>query len=61
MFGITPSGKKSKYFCDVCKIWGHSIERCFKVHGSPNGQKPDFKAKTLAGTTQVEHDNEQNE
>lgn len=31
----------AQYFCSYCQIPGHSLERCFKVHGYP----PDFKTK----------------
>ncbi|KAK2634033.1 hypothetical protein Ddye_028825 [Dipteronia dyeriana] len=32
----TPNLSKlpSKYFCTHCKVYGHSLERCFKIHGS---------------------------
>lgn len=33
------SQKKSYYFCENCKISGHSIERCFKIHGYPGKNK----------------------
>lgn len=38
----TVSGNKrtSRYYCDHCKIGGHSLERCFKIHGYPNSSKP---------------------
>ncbi|CAO2840774.1 unnamed protein product [Amaranthus hypochondriacus] len=31
--------RPSRYFCDHCKISGHSIERCFNVHGYPPSTK----------------------
>ncbi|XP_074351993.1 uncharacterized protein LOC141691152 [Apium graveolens] len=31
---------RSSYYCTNCKINGHSIERCFKIHGFPPGFKP---------------------
>ncbi|XP_074328661.1 uncharacterized protein LOC141666511 isoform X2 [Apium graveolens] len=34
-------GAKPYYFCNHCKILGHSMERCFKLHGYP----PGFQAK----------------
>lgn len=34
------NGKKPSYFCDHCKIAGHSINRCFKIRGYPNQNKP---------------------
>lgn len=47
-YGIAPNGKKSKYFCSECKIYGRSIERCFKVHGFSNAPKGNFKGKRMA-------------
>lgn len=41
-------GKKPSYFCDNCKISGHSIERCFKIHGYPNKNKPNTNKKYVA-------------
>lgn len=49
VYGIAPNGKKSKFFCQHCKIWGHSIDRCFKVHGPTTGQNQNFKGKKIAG------------
>ncbi|VFQ95002.1 unnamed protein product [Cuscuta campestris] len=39
VFGTTLSGKKSKFFCQHCKIYGHTIDRCFKIHGYPKNSK----------------------
>lgn len=46
-----PTGgvKRNNYFCDHCKIRGHSIQRCFKIHGYP-----DPKGKRVAATIQSE-------
>lgn len=33
----------SYYYCSHCKIPGHSLERCFKVHGYPADYKPPQK------------------
>ena len=51
-FGLSPSGKRSKFFCDHCKIFGHSKERCFKIHGYPNGSKSQDKGKRVVATVQ---------
>lgn len=32
------------YFCDHCKIPGHSKERCFKLNGYPPGFTPGYKS-----------------
>ncbi|VFQ64243.1 unnamed protein product [Cuscuta campestris] len=39
VYGTTPSERKSKFFCQHCKIYGHSLDRCFKVHGYPKNNK----------------------
>ncbi|CAO2834341.1 unnamed protein product, partial [Amaranthus hypochondriacus] len=28
--------RSNNYFCEHCKIRGHSIQRCFKIHGYPD-------------------------
>ncbi|XP_057532973.1 uncharacterized protein LOC130810866 [Amaranthus tricolor] len=33
------SGKRNNYFCEHRKISGHSLERCFKIHGYPQSSK----------------------
>lgn len=37
--------RKVAYFCDYCKIPGHSKERCFKLNGYPPGFKPNQPRK----------------
>ncbi|XP_074341726.1 uncharacterized protein LOC141679134 [Apium graveolens] len=43
--------RKPAYFCNHCKIPGHSMERCFKLNGYPPGfqdrQNRKFAAMTL--------------
>lgn len=43
------SGHKrpSRYFCEYCKISGHSVDRCFKIHGYPNAPKPGKKIAAI--------------
>lgn len=48
---------RKQYFCDHCKIHGHSIQRCFKIHGYPPGHKFYNKNKKIAAAVQVEPDN----
>lgn len=46
--------KRNNYFCDFFKIKGHSIQRCFKIHGYLDG-----KGKKMAANIQIdnkEHD-----
>ena len=33
------NNRKPSYFCDHCKIAGHNINRCLKIHGYPNKTK----------------------
>lgn len=42
--------RSSPFFCDHCKLTGHSIDRCFKLHGYP----PGFKHKRFANCVQQE-------
>ncbi|KAI9160054.1 hypothetical protein LWI28_004620 [Acer negundo] len=32
--------RKDRPYCTHCKIHGHTIDRCFKIHGYPPGYKP---------------------
>lgn len=71
VYGITPNGRRSKYFCSHCRVYGHSIERCYNVHGHPtgNGQVPvghatgnrdGFKGKRVANNLQSGYYEESN-
>jgi len=38
--------KNSQYFCEYCKRQGHTMEKCYKLHGYPNNSsKQPFKYK----------------
>lgn len=41
----------SNYYCTNCKIPGHSIERCFRIHGFPAGFKGYKDKKVAAAST----------
>lgn len=48
-----------KLFCDHCKIRGHSVDKCWKIHGYPSSFKNSWK-KNDVGTSMVNnisHDN----
>lgn len=46
---ISGTKRHASYFCDHCKIPGHSIERCFKLHGyPPNSRRPSHKKLAAA-------------
>ena len=46
---------KRQYDCDHCKIPGHSVQRCFKVHGYPPGHRLYNKNRKVAAAVQAEH------
>lgn len=46
---------RRQYFCDHCKVLGHSIQRCFKVHGYPPGHILYNKNRKVVATVQAEH------
>ena len=48
---ISGTKRTSHYFCDHCKISGHFMERCFKIHGYPKHTKShNQKVATIAST-----------
>ncbi|XP_068662825.1 uncharacterized protein [Aristolochia californica] len=44
---------KDKYYCTHCKITGHTISRCFKLHGYPFGSTFNTKQNSPAAIYQV--------
>ncbi|KAL8100664.1 hypothetical protein AgCh_032790 [Apium graveolens] len=48
----------ANYYCTNCKISGHSIERCFKIHEFPPGFKQNRNKKiAVAAVSQSNHEN----
>ena len=50
--------KKERPFCTYCNYHGHTIEKCYKIHGNPPGYKQKQKPQTLAVnqvSAQVDH------
>ncbi|XP_065634489.1 uncharacterized protein LOC136069658 [Quercus suber] len=43
------NGKKKRPFCTHCNMQGHTIDKCYKLHGYPPGYKP----KGKSGANQV--------
>ena len=39
--------RKERSFCTHCNFHGHTIEKCYKIHGYPPGYKPRPKAQTM--------------
>ena len=31
---------EARYYCDHCKVHGHSMERCWKIHAYPANYRP---------------------
>lgn len=40
-FDANDSRNKSTYYCDHCKMSGHIIQRCYKIHGYPSNFRND--------------------
>ena len=47
--------KKRSYYCDHCKVQGHSTERCWKIHGSSVNYRPDTWRKDTIGKANAVH------
>lgn len=43
--------KKERPFCTHCNMLGHTLDKCYKLHGNPLGYKP--KGKSNANANQV--------
>lgn len=49
--------KKDRPFCTHCNYHGHTIEKCYKIHGYPPGYKHKSKPQSTAVnqvTTQID-------
>ena len=49
------NGKKPTYFCEHCKVAGHNINRCFKIHGYPSRNKNTTNKKYAAVIHHEDH------
>ena len=46
-FQRKPEGRKTSHlFCDHCKKQGHTVDKCYKLHGYPPRQQQSFKTRT---------------
>ena len=45
--GYNRNLRKDKPFCTHCNFSGHTIDRCYKLHGYPPGYKPKSRAPTM--------------
>ena len=55
MSSTVPRNDKRPYYCDHCKVPGHSIQRCFNVHGYPPRHRLYNKNRRVAAAVQVDH------
>ncbi|KAL5557118.1 hypothetical protein UlMin_039354 [Ulmus minor] len=39
-YGVSKGYRKERPFCTHCNFHGHTIEKCYKIHGYPPGFKP---------------------
>lgn len=54
-----PAQRRINYYCDHCKIPGHSIQRCYKLNGNQGyGGNPGYGGKKMASN--VEFDDHKN-
>ncbi|XP_022154608.1 uncharacterized protein LOC111021831 [Momordica charantia] len=45
----TSKGKKERPFCTHCGLFGHTIDRCYKLHGYP----PGYRSQNLRSSSQA--------
>nr|XP_017225299.1 PREDICTED: uncharacterized protein LOC108201523 [Daucus carota subsp. sativus] len=54
-YGTNTDGKgRNNYFCDHCKMTGHTIQRCYKLHGYPANFKTDGTKRMAANLSQTD-------
>ncbi|XP_071699281.1 uncharacterized protein [Rutidosis leptorrhynchoides] len=55
VFGLAPNGRRSKFFCTFCNVWGHSNDRCYKNNSST--QEKHQVANSVQATVNEPHTN----
>jgi len=50
------SRRPSSFYCDHCKISGHTIQKCYKLHGLPTGHRL-HKGRRVATSVTQDQDN----
>ena len=56
-----PDGKRSPLFCSHCKRNGHTVERCYKLHGYPNSGRQSGRPRAFRGANNVWTDAEKSD
>lgn len=58
---VSRSSNKERPYCTHCKFQGHTIDKCYKIHGYPPGYKPKSKSNfTAAAITNDQSSNNNN-
>ncbi|XP_074351759.1 uncharacterized protein LOC141690900 [Apium graveolens] len=45
--GSDPRNRTSSFYCEHCKMPGHTVQRCYKIHGYPSNFRNDKRAATV--------------
>lgn len=53
-------GRYNNYYCEHCKMSGHTIQRCYKLHGYPQNMKNDRKF-AAANSAQCDKEDQSND
>ncbi|KAG7944752.1 hypothetical protein I3843_15G119400 [Carya illinoinensis] len=51
-----PINKKDRPYCTHCGLSGHTIDKCYKIHGYPPGYKPKSRNPTANQATTSQYD-----
>ncbi|KNA10004.1 hypothetical protein SOVF_148360, partial [Spinacia oleracea] len=55
-FAVSNKRTGNSFFCNHCNMAGHSMERCWKLHGYPPGHRGKRFAGVMQGTEDVPSD-----
>jgi len=44
-----PEGRRASLFCEHCKRTGHTMDKCYKLHGYPNKNRQGGRGRTFRG------------
>jgi len=54
-------GRRSQLFCTHCKRSGHTMDKCYKIHGYPSSNKQGGKSKSFRSANNAWNDAEKTE
>ncbi|CAO2841739.1 unnamed protein product [Amaranthus hypochondriacus] len=46
--------KQNVYYCEHCRMAGHTIDRCYKIHGHPSTNSKHNNNKKIANAAQIQ-------